>query len=447
MLEKPVSKNYCATVVCIEKVVDLPNCDSVVAAIIFGNSVIVGKDTKIGDIGLFFPVETQLSKEFLHNNNLYRQSDLNFDKTKKGYFEENGRIKTMKFRGQKSEGLFMPIGCLDYILGEGDPDPKIGEDFDKIKGHLICKKYMIKIINDKAIKTKADKKAVKKFDRLVENQFRLHIDTEQLRRNVHKINPEDYISITNKLHGTSWVVGKVLTKKPLSKIKTFLKKLIPEIDDTIYYVIYSSRSVVKNKYINTETKNNLGYYNFDLWTEIAKELEPYIDKGITLYGEAVGQLPTGGWIQKGYHYGTRPTHYDIYVYRITYTNPDGKLIELSWPQIKEYCKKYDLKHVPEFYYGKAKNYCPSIPIEQHWHENFLNKLEKDFMLGRMCPMNNDEVPEEGIVVRIDGLYECSPYKLKNFRFLKKETDDLDKGVVDLETEQSVNTEGSVIEGE
>jgi len=336
----------------------------------------------------------------------------------------------------------MPITCLNYILmspltGYIDwmfrEDAPEGTDFDKIGTHEICRKYVIRVKNLPSQK-KSDKKKVNKFDRLVENQFRLHIDTENLRRNAHKLNPDDMISITNKIHGTSWVVGKVLTKFPLPWWKKMLKKVV-DINDTKYDVIYSSRTVVKNKYINTTV--NSGFYNFDLWGVIADNLKDCIQDGITLYGEAVGQLPTGAWIQKGYHYGTRPNQHEVYVYRITSTNTEGKVIEFSWPQIKEYCAKYGLKHVQEFYYGKAKDYCSAIPVEQHWNQNFLNKLEKDFMLDRKCPLNNNEVWEEGIVVRVDGLFECSPYKLKNFAFLEKETKDLDKGEVDLETEQSI----------
>jgi len=437
MLEKPVNPNYCATVTIIDKLVPLENCDNVQAAIIFGNSVIVGKDTWAGDYGVFFPIETQLSEEFLKANNLYRDATLNADPSKKGYFEQNGRIRAVKFRGHKSEGLFMPIKCLDYTKSGINWDNAVGMDFDKIDKHLICKKYVIRNTTPSEKKTKADKKAVKKFDRLVENQFRLHIDTENFRRNAHKINPDDYISITNKIHGTSWVVGKVLTKKKLPWHLRLLKKILPrDIVDTQYDVIYSSRMVVKNKYINEEAKNNAGFYGVDVWGEIAASLKDNLQDGITLYGEAVGQLPTGAWIQKGYHYGTRPNHYEIYVYRITYTNPEGKMIECSWPQIKDYCNKYGIKHVQEFYYGKAKDYCPAIPLEQHWNQNFLAKLEKDFMLDRKCPLNNFEVWEEGIVIRVDGLFECPPYKLKNFAFLEKETKDLDKGEVDLESAQS-----------
>ena len=444
MVDKPVNANYCGTVIRIDKLVPLEGCDNVQAAIIFGNSVIVSKDTERGALGVFFPIETRLSEEFLKENSLYRDATLNKDTTKKGYFDQNGRIRAVKFRGHKSEGIWLPFICLDYILDFTMVDLPLddGTDFDIIDGHEVCRKYQVKPTKPTSErKTKADKKAVKKFDRLVENQFRLHIDTENFRRNAHKINPDDYISITNKLHGTSWVVGKVLVKEKLGWFKGLLKRFFPrDIVDTKYDVIYSSRMVVKNKYINEEAKNNAGYYGADVWGEIADTLKDTLLDGITLYGEAIGQLPTGAWIQKGYDYGTRPNHYEIYVYRITYTNPEGKLIEFSWPQIKEYCNKFGIKHVPEFYYGKAKDYCPQIPLEQHWNQNFLGALESEFMLDRKCPLCNTGVFEEGIVIRIDGLFECPPYKLKNFNFLSKETEDLDKGVIDLESEQSYTEE-------
>lgn len=36
-----------------------------------------------------FPLETQLSHEFVSQNNLYRNAELNKDQSQKGYFEEN----------------------------------------------------------------------------------------------------------------------------------------------------------------------------------------------------------------------------------------------------------------------------------------------------------------------------------------------------------------------
>jgi hypothetical protein len=57
-------------------------------------------------------------------------------------------------------------------------------------------------------------------------------------------------------------------------------------------------------------------------------------------------------------------------------------------------------------------------------------------LEKMCPHNRKEVPNEGVVVRIDRLEEAEAYKLKSFLFLEWETKQLDRGEVDLETQES-----------
>ena len=75
VIKKPQNENYAAIVVEIKTLVTLENCDNVQAAIILGNQVIVDKSVKIGDVGLYFPLECQLSKEYLSVNNLYRKKE------------------------------------------------------------------------------------------------------------------------------------------------------------------------------------------------------------------------------------------------------------------------------------------------------------------------------------------------------------------------------------
>ena len=49
-------------------------------------------------------------------------------------------------------------------------------------------------------------------------------------------------------------------------------------------------------------------------------------------------------------------------------------------------------------------------------------------------MCDNPVPEEGIVVRKESLFNCESYKLKSFRFLEGESKQLDTGEVDIESE-------------
>lgn len=67
-INKPKNPNYCATVVQIKRLVELEKCDNLQGAIIMGNQVIVDKSVKEGDVGLYFPLETQLSEQYLSNN-------------------------------------------------------------------------------------------------------------------------------------------------------------------------------------------------------------------------------------------------------------------------------------------------------------------------------------------------------------------------------------------
>ena len=193
-------------------------------------------------------------------------------------------------------------------------------------------------------------------------------------------------------------------------------------------------------------KNNPNhYYGYDLWKEIAEKLEPFIPEGIPLYGEAVGYLNTGAPIQAvkqgPYHYGQAPGTYGLYIYRITFTNPNGDCFDFTWQQIKDFCEKYGLNHVKEYFYGKAKDIYPELSIDDHWHENMLTNLLADPDIGMgdiMCPYNEGKVPSEGIVLKIDSLYEDKVFKLKNAEFLIKESATLDEGNANIEDNQEDN---------
>ncbi len=433
-------KNYCATVVCINKLVPLAGCDNIQHAVIFANSVIVSKDVKEGDMGFFFPVETKLSAEFIKNNNLYRDNTLNADTAKKGFFELNGRVRCCKMRGFKSEGFFIPLTSLKYL---GELYFSQGQEFNLVDGHLICEKYVVREKLEGTPKKK-DKKVVKKISRLVENQYRLMNDTGNLRKEVGKIQPDDMISVSNKYHGTSWAVGNVLVKRSLSFLERLAKFFGAKVEETEYGIVYSSRKVVKNGFVNPTPQH---FYGVDVWGGIADEVKEFIPKGITLYGECVGYLASGAGIQsaggKVFDYGCEVGKHRLLIYRITHTNPDGKVMEYSWQQIADFCDKYGLEMPKTFYYGQAKMMFPELDPTNHWHENFLEKLEKTFIKEQDCPLCNNKVPEEGLVLSVETLEERNSYKLKNFRFLAKETEELDKGNLDMESAETLAAEEEV----
>ena len=55
---------HCGYVVKISELNPHSNADRLQIATIFGASVIVGLDVKIGDLGVYFPIDLQLSEEY-----------------------------------------------------------------------------------------------------------------------------------------------------------------------------------------------------------------------------------------------------------------------------------------------------------------------------------------------------------------------------------------------
>lgn len=433
--------NYAATVVEIrqENIVALANCDNVVSAVLFGSSVIIAKDTVPGTVGLYFPVETQLSTTFMAENNLFRKGvGPNVDPETSGFFEGHGRVKCMKFRGHKSEGFFIPISSLDHI----DPSSKhllpVGTVLDQVNGILICRKYVPKSNKVAGISPERSKQA-KLEDSIVDGQFRFHTDTENLRRNAHKISPDDYISISDKWHGTSVVVSKLAVKRKLTWVEKLAQRFGVTVQESEYGLVYSSRRVIKA--VNGVAKgNNVHYYSSDIWGVVAEEIADRIPDQFTLYGEIVGYTPDGSPIQGGYAYGCAPGTHKFVVYRATITTVVGKVVELSWPQLLEFGAKYGFEIVPTLYHGKARDLFPELEGNNYWNEDFVKLIEKVYVFDQDCPYNEPKVPAEGVVVRIDRLGDSEALKCKSFRFLEFESKELDKGVTDIETAESTTEE-------
>lgn len=432
-MKSPKNENYAAIVVQIKTLIPIPNCDNVVHAIIMGNQVVVGKDVQIGDFGLYFPLETQLSEKYLKVNNLYRKSELNEDPTKKGYFEENGRIRCVKFRGNKSEGLFMSLTSLDNINFSAG-QLSLGDCFDELNDIEICRKYVVKKQSTPGLSGSRQSGKLKKHkSKLIDNQFRFHSDTSMMYKNLHMLSPHDIISITYKIHGSSFISSKILCKKPLKWYEKILTKLKINIINTHYDYLYSSRKVIKNSELNSNPRH---YYNDDIWEIAHNEVKDFLIDGMTIYGEIAGFLPSGGMIQKDYDYGCEPKQHKLFIYRITYTNLTGKVFEFSAKQVQDFCKKNGLNAVPQLYYGYASELNPQLPIDykdlETWRNNFLTMVKEEYN-DHDCHICQNPVPEEGVVIRLEKL-DFEAYKQKSGKFYERETKLLDKGETNIEDE-------------
>ena len=410
----------------------------------FGNSVIVSKDVQPGDEMIYFPVGCALSKEFLSNNNAYRKAEYgNKDESAKGFFEQNGLVRCLKLAGTKSEGVLFPLSSLNWAA---DPDTIIvlnpGDDFDTIDGKEICRKYVPRC-NPVSTKHGFKERKARPEDMILDGQFRFHYDTENLRRNIHRVNPTDIIAVTWKMHGTSIILANLLVNKKLTWKEKVAKWLGIPVIEADYGLVWSSRKVVKG--VDGENKKDaVHFYDTDVWGDWAKQIGVLIPKGYTIYAEVVGYTANGTPIQKfdrdnHYDYGCPVGKSKLLVYRITQTNADGRVVEMPYPQMRVWCEDNGLETVPHIFYGSAYEHLP-MPMDAsdvgQWQQDFLNQLEQFYVKDQDSEFCNHTVPEEGIVVRVEKGLRCEAYKLKSFRFLEGESKQLDLGVADMETEQS-----------
>ena len=453
MLKKPDNPNYCAVVTVIKKIVLLENCDNVCGSPMYGEQVIVSKDQKEGDVGLYFPPETQLSEEFLSNNNLYRHKEKNVDTDKAGYFEDNGRVRTVKFRQNKSVGFWIPLECLNFT-GYDLSKLKAGDEFDTLGTVKICNKYIKKSNPKQQVNNARSRRRIRRLtkSRVIDNQFRFHEDTSQLGRNLHRIHQDSMISVTYKMHGTSLVSSKTLCKKNIGVFLRMLRALKVPVIDTEYFNLYASRKVIKNNIFIVGSKEHNHFYKEDIWKTGNDTIAWALEDGMTIYAEIVGHLSNGGFIQKPFDYGCDGHSCAVYIYRITYTNPAGRVFEFSAKQVQDWCKAKGLNAVPELYYGKVYQLFETLWIKHHgeqdshedknkkimqkygckaWNVDLFLKLLQEEYLEENCYMCRNKVPAEGIVVRIEQP-DFEAYKLKSVRFLEFETKQLDKGEDDIE---------------
>jgi hypothetical protein len=447
------NRNYCATVSEIKNIIDLEGCNNIKGTTLFGNHIIISKDVKIGDKGIYFPVESKLSDTFLKFNNLYDKPEMNSDTTKKGFFSSKGRVRAVKLKGFKSDGFWIPIESLNFLNREYKyielyeeltypfVDLRDGDEFDTIDGVLICEKYVVSYQNSANNKKQNEKSSKIKLSRLIHNQFRLHTDTEQLGRNIHKIKAYELMSLSQKLHGTSGISSLILCKRKLNLFEKLLRKMHVKIVDTEYSNIFSSRKVIKNDDLR-KSKND--YYSVDIWSIANDELKSFLIPGMTLYFEIVGHLLDGKPIQGDYDYGCGPKEHKIFIYRATLTNCNGDVFEFSMHQLNQWCTAKGLNCVPILYYGSpyegfTRRGYDTMCDDADWRKIFLDALtkeylEKDCAKGIVPVWCNNKVPDEGIVLRKESL-DIEAYKLKSFAFKMKESKDLDKGETNIEDNQ------------
>ena len=449
--------SYCGYITILKNVRPHPNADRMLLADCFGNTVCVGLDAKEGDIVAYFPTDGQLSVEYCAQNDLVRRKDENGNPAG-GYLDPDKRnIRAIKLRGEKSDGLTMPLESFAYT-GIDLAELTIGTPITTVNGHEICQKYIPK--SNHHTRAPGGNKTRKRKDPIAP-LFQEHADTEQLAYNLAAFKPGDEIEISLKMHGTSQRTAHlpVLTGYK----RTFWDKLLRRQGTPIYDWGYISgtRRVVLDTYDG-------GFYGSNEFRERhSKTFEGKLWKGETVYYEVVGFTHTGQPImaeannskisdkdfvkqygkttvfsygcssvaeyeiildENGNNIGTNlvKPQSDIYVYRMTMTNEDGNVVEYTPDFMRYRCEQMGVKTVPVLWKG-------TIPINDADFESFIpseedivpqmvfltagewiKDLAEQFYDGP-DPIGKTHV-REGVVVRILNRPTFTAYKHKNWSF-------------------------------
>ena len=417
--------SYCGYIVKVKEIRPHNNADRLQIVTFFGNDTVVDMSIKMGDCGIYFPSDGQLSVEFAEANNLLRKKD-DAGNNIGGYMDPDKRnVTAIKLRGEKSDGLFLPLASLVTF---GDISKlREGDRIDTFNGHLICEKYIPR--RNPSAKNHVQGNRTRKQKVAIAPLFAEHADTEQLAYNLGAFKPGDEIEITLKVHGTSQRTGY------LPVLKGYKKSLLDKIFRREGKPIYDWGYVSGTRRVVLEDFDG-GYYGSNEFREThSKFFEGKLNKGEEIFYEVVGFTHTGTPIMASgdnkklndkefvkqygqttvFSYGCKPTvsvdsddiQSDIYVYRMTMTNEDGFVVEYTPDFMRYRCEQMGVKCVLVFdqFNIPAKNKKPG--------EYVIERAEKYY--DGPDPIGKTHI-REGVVVRILNRPKFCAYKHKNWSF-------------------------------
>ena len=458
---------YTAFITRIKNMRPHPNADRLQMGECFGNTVIVSLEYEDNQLGVYFPSDGQVSTAFAEANNLIRKKDENGNNIG-GYMDPDKRnVTAIKLRGEKSDGLFLPLKSLETF---GDITTlREGDRIDNFNGHEICCKYVPRRNVRHGHVSNGNKTRKKHMP--IAPLFTEHADTEQLAYNLGAFKPGDEIEITLKMHGTSQRTAHLPVFKGYNDsfacragnaIRHLLNKMgVYHGEDThdgdpIYdwgYVSGTRRTVLENF--------EGGYYGSNEFREAhSKFFEGKLWKGEEVYYEVVGFTHTGAPIMAScdnkklndkefvkqygktttFSYGCVPTviefdftdgrnqrvvgQSDIYVYRMTMTNEDGDVVEYTPDFMRYRCEQMGVKTGPVMWKGVIEG--KRVECGEISPGDYVKNIAEGFYDGP-DPIGKTHV-REGVVVRILNRPKFCAYKHKNWSFKALE------GIVKVEAE-------------
>jgi hypothetical protein len=441
--------SYTAIVTRLKDVRPHSNADKVQLATCHGNQVVIGLDSKESEWGVYFPCDGQLSDEFCKANNLYRDNTKNKNtEAKPGMFDDNRRVRAQKFRGEISDGFWVPLHYFAFIEVTGlDVE---GYEFDTWKGVPICNKY----VNPATVKAAKENQPKKVCKAKTSEMFFEHIDTKHMIVNIDKIKPNDLIIITSKQHGTSGRVGHVLIDRKLTTIEKIAKFFGAKIKEKDWSFLNGTRRVV------IEESSGSQFHDPTIRVKAFNLFKDNLIKAETVYFEIVGYESLGrpimGMVDTTkigdknftklysnagdnkhmiFKYGCADGQSDVFVYRMTMTNEDGKMVDYSWDDVKIRCSEIGVKHSPELDRFTVNEFKlrHNITDDRDFNDKFIEYVNQ---VSDGADPTDSTHWSEGSCIRLESGLAVRIFKHKNFNFKVLEGIIKDSGFIDEEEAQS-----------
>lgn len=291
-----------------------PNADKLDIATIEGWSCVCGKGEfpGAGTLALYIPIDSVLPGTV--EQTLFANSKVK---------PNNGRIRTVKIRGEISQGMLVSLDKFPQV------PRKKGFDASELLG---ITKYRPPAASWEPREKTANKVKTKKSPN---PNFHKYTDLENIKWYTNVFEEGEPVAITEKIHGTNFRAGYVKTEVNTwwKRVKKFFGVLAE------YEFVHGSRNVQLHVWENGKGT----YYGKDLYRQAA---EDYGLKGKLLGGEVVYGEVYGTGIQKNYNYGCKNEERKLVVFDVM---KDGKY--LNHEELVLFCRARQLPMVPTLYTG------------------------------------------------------------------------------------------------
>ena len=375
----------------IEWVRPIEGADRIVTYGILGWEVVDQKDKyKVGDKVIYCEIDSVLPDkpeyEFLRDRKF--------------------RVKTIKLKGQISQGLILPMSTLHGNYRRND-EYAVGQD---VTTQLQITKYLSPTereeLEQQERKLANDRNKFKKFMMRYSWFRRLFLSRKQKQGFPYWVSKTDEERIQN-LHWEEFYEQfkdkeVYVTEKIDGCSGTFTGKVVPRFSGLLSKLPFKKyQFVVCSRNLTTNDK-------FSIWWKIAKKynLEQILKENptLTIQGECLDTKVQGN------KYNVKDEQF--YVFNII---DHEKNYHYNFGEILIFCGKYNLQHVPLLYHKNLKTYYPKL--------SELGSTVQELVEFSKGKSTLADIPREGIVVRcIENGQKLLSFKVINPDFLLKYLD-------------------------